>query len=53
MPLIRWAIEDGQLVQNSEQFRQSDVTVWGIAALVCAGIAVLGANIGSLVPSAA
>lgn len=43
----------GQLAQISEQFRQSDVTAWGIAALVCAGIAVLSANIGGLVPSSA
>lgn len=40
-------------MQNSEQFRQSDVTVWGIAALVCAGLAILGANIGGLIPSSA
>lgn len=39
------------MVQNSEQFQQSDVTVWGIAALVCAGLAVLGANVGGLIPS--
>lgn len=40
-------------MQNSEQFRQSDVTVWGIAALVCTGLAVLGANVGGLIPSSA
>lgn len=40
-------------MQNSEQFRQSDVTVWGIAALVCTGLAILGANIGGLIPSSA
>lgn len=40
-------------MQNSEQFQQSDVTVWGIAALVCAGLAVLGANVSGLVPSSA
>lgn len=51
--MIRWDIEDGQLVQKSEQFQQSDVTGWGIAALVCAGIAVVGANVGGLVPSSA
>ncbi|WP_156385710.1 hypothetical protein [Devosia sp. Root685] len=41
------------MVQNSEQFRQSDVKVWGIAALVCAGIAVLAANVSGLIPSSA
>lgn len=40
-------------MQNSEQFRQSDVKVWGIAALVCSGLAVLGANVGGLIPSSA
>ncbi len=40
-------------MQNSEQFQQSDVTVWGIAALVCAGLAVIGANVSGLVPSSA
>lgn len=40
-------------MQHSEQFRQSDVKVWGIAALVCVGIAVVGANVGGLVPSSA
>jgi hypothetical protein len=39
------------LVQNSEQFRQSDVTVWGMAALVCVGLAVLGANVAGVIPS--
>ena len=38
-------------MQKSEQFQQSDVTGWGIAALVCAGIAVVGANVGGLIPS--
>lgn len=41
------------MVQQTEQFQQSDVTGWGIAALVCAGIAVVGANVGGLVPSSA
>lgn len=40
-------------MQKSEQFQQSDVTGWGIAALVCAGIAVIGANVGTLVPPSA
>lgn len=34
----------------SEQFRQSDVTFWGIAAISCAGLAVLAANISALMP---
>lgn len=31
-------------------FEHSDVTLWGIAALVCSALAVLSANIGSLIP---
>lgn len=38
------------MAKASEQFRQSDVTTWGIVALVVGGIAVLGANISALVP---
>jgi hypothetical protein len=38
------------LAKASEQFRQSDVTGWGIVALVLGGIAVMGANISALVP---
>jgi hypothetical protein len=41
------------LVHKTEQFQQSDVAGWGIAALVCAGMAVIGANIGGLIPSSA
>lgn len=41
------------MAQISEQFRQSDVTAWGMAALVCAGIAVLSTNVAGLVPPAA
>jgi hypothetical protein len=39
------------LTAKVEQFQQSDVTVWGIAALVCAGLAVFAANISGLIPS--
>jgi len=39
------------LAKASEQFRQSDVTTWGIVALVFGGIAVLGANISAVIPS--
>lgn len=38
------------LARASEQFRQSDVTTWGIVALVLSGIAVMGANVSALVP---
>lgn len=40
------------LAKASEQFRQSDVTTWGIVALVLAGIAVMGANVSALLPRA-
>jgi hypothetical protein len=38
------------LAKASEQFRQSDVTTWGIVALVLSGIAVMGANVSALMP---
>jgi hypothetical protein len=38
------------LAKASEQFRQSDVMVWGIVALVCVALAVFGSNISLLVP---
>ncbi|WP_375452101.1 hypothetical protein [uncultured Devosia sp.] len=38
------------MAKASEQFRQSDVAVWGIVALVCGGMAVFGANVSALVP---
>ena len=38
------------MAKASEQFRQSDVTVWGIVALVCVALAVFGSNIALLVP---
>lgn len=38
------------MAKASEQFRQSDVTIWGVVALVCAGLAVFGSNISLLVP---
>lgn len=38
------------MAKASEQFRQSDVTSWGIVALVLSAIAVLGANVSALVP---
>lgn len=50
MPLIRRHVEDLRLTRPSEQFRQSDVTTWGMVALVCAGLAVFSANVSALVP---
>jgi hypothetical protein len=38
------------LAKASEQFRQSDVTIWGVVALLCASLAVFGSNISLLVP---
>lgn len=38
------------MAKASEQFRQSDVTVWGVVALVCVALAVFGSNIALLVP---
>lgn len=37
----------------SEQFQQSDVRTWGLAALACTGLAFMVANVSSLMPSAA
>lgn len=39
------------LAKASEQFRQSDVTTWGIVALVVGGIAVMGANVSAAIPA--
>lgn len=38
------------MTRPSEQFRQSDVTTWGIVALVCGGLAVFGANVSAVLP---
>lgn len=38
------------MAKASEQFRQSDVTRWGIVALVLAGLAVMGSNVSALAP---
>lgn len=48
--LIRLRPRDIALARASEQFRQSDVTTWGIVALVLWGIAVMGANVSALMP---
>lgn len=34
-----------------DQFRASDVSVWGVVALVCGGLAVLSANVSALIPN--
>lgn len=39
------------MAKASEQFRQSDVTTWGIVALVFGAVAVLGANVSAVIPS--
>ena len=38
------------MANASEHFRQSDVTRWGMVALVCGAFAVLSANLSALVP---
>ena len=38
------------MAKASEQFRQSDVTRWGIVALVLGGLAVMAANISAVIP---
>ncbi|WEK06047.1 MAG: hypothetical protein P0Y65_07270 [Candidatus Devosia phytovorans] len=38
------------MAKASEQFRQSDVTTWGIVALVMGGVAVMGANVSAIMP---
>lgn len=38
------------LAKASEQFRQSDVTYWGLAALCVGAIAVMGANVSAMIP---
>lgn len=38
------------MAKASEQFRQSDVTIWAIVALVFGGLAVVGSNISAVIP---
>lgn len=38
------------MAKASEQFRQSDVTIWGIIALASVGLAVFGSNVSYLMP---
>jgi len=39
------------LAESGEHFRQSDVTFWGIAALVLSALAFLCANLGAILPA--
>jgi hypothetical protein len=38
------------LARAADQFRSSDVTVWGVAALCCWAFAILAANVSALIP---
>ena len=38
------------MARTRDQFRQSDVTTWGVVALVCGGIALLTANVSAVIP---
>jgi len=38
------------LTKAGDQFRQSDVTFWGMAALACGVVAVVSANVSALIP---
>jgi hypothetical protein len=38
------------LARASDQVRSSDVTLWGVIALVCGGLAVLSANVSAVIP---
>ena len=49
-PAIRALQGLPRLARASEQFRQSDVTIWSIVALVCVALAVFGSNVSMLVP---
>lgn len=39
------------MAKASEQFRQSDATIWGIVAMVLCAVAVMGANVSAMIPS--
>lgn len=39
------------MAKASAQFQQSDVTVWGIVAMICGATAVLSANVSAILPS--
>lgn len=38
------------MTKAGDQFRQSDVTFWGLAALACGVVAVVSANVSALIP---
>lgn len=38
------------MLQAADQFRPSDVTFWGVIALVCGAVAVLSANVSAVLP---
>lgn len=38
------------MAKASAQFQQSDVTMWGIVALVCGALAIMSANISAILP---
>ena len=38
------------MLQAADQFRPSDVTFWGVIALVCGAVAVLSANVSAVMP---
>lgn len=38
------------MAKASDHFRQSDVTTWGIFAVACAGLAMMGSNVSAFVP---
>lgn len=48
--LIRRPHSEDDLTKAGDQFRQSDVTFWGFAALACGVVAVLSANVSALIP---
>lgn len=39
------------MARGGDQFRQSDVTFWGIAAICCGGLALLSITLSALIPS--
>jgi hypothetical protein len=39
------------MARAADQFRSSDITIWGIVAIACWGLAVLSANISAVVPA--
>lgn len=49
---IRHNLAKGAMLMDSaDKIRQSDVTVWGVAALACGALAILSANLGGMLPT--